>query len=427
MIKKQNKINFEFEKSLWNVSIFSILLLLIFGRNFTGILVLDFRIGELLVGAGLVIFFFSFYLLKNEENIKPILILNSFIILFFFTKNVFGDADIFDLYLYKSSSFIWTISYLYLGYFFSKKQKISQNNIIGFNLALFLSFILGVIYYPQNIQEYFLIYSDKFEFNKAHMYVLLFVLTTFLNKLFIKSKINVISIFLIYSSIFFPLFIYKSRGAFLAVLVYTIFYLYEFRKVIITNLKVILIVLPLCLLSFIFSSFLVSGTEVSLDDTQLIVSEIISNKNTADTFLSLYIEDGRFYSTDGNINWRLQIWQDVINDSIKDDLYIFGFGFQEILPAMDDPSRKGYDGSNENVHNYFINIFGRGGIVLLISFLIFYFRLVNIRHVGLYVIPILIVSSFDGTMENPHFPIVFYFFIGYFLNIFKNYSNDKES
>ena len=196
---------------------------------------------------------------------------------------------------------------------------------------------------------------------------------------------------------------------------------------IITNLKVILIVLPLCLLSFIFSSFLVSGTEVSLDDTQLIVSEIISNKNTADTFLSLYIEDGRFYSTDGNINWRLQIWQDVINDSIKDDLYIFGFGFQEILPAMDDPSRKGYDGSNENVHNYFINIFGRGGIVLLISFLIFYFRLVNIRHVGLYVIPILIVSSFDGTMENPHFPIVFYFFIGYFLNIFKNYSNDKES
>ena len=195
MIKKQNKINFEFEKSLWNVSIFSILLLLIFGRNFTGILVLDFRIGELLVGAGLVIFFFSFYLLKNEENIKPILILNSFIILFFFTKNVFGDADIFDLYLYKSSSFIWTISYLYLGYFFSKKQKISQNNIIGFNLALFLSFILGVIYYPQNIQEYFLIYSDKFEFNKAHMYVLLFVLTTFLNKLFIKSKINVISIF----------------------------------------------------------------------------------------------------------------------------------------------------------------------------------------------------------------------------------------
>ena len=175
--------------------------------------------------------------------------------------------------------------------------------------------------------------------------------------------------------------------------------------------------------------FFVSGSEVSIDDTQFIVSEIISNKNTADTFLSLYIEEGRFYSTDGNINWRLQIWQDVINNSIKNDLYIFGFGFQEILPAMDDPSRKGYDGSNENVHNYFINIYGRGGIVLLIAFLIFYITLVNInrRDLGLLVIPILIVSTFDGSMENPHFPIVFYFFIGYFLNIFKNYSEVKES
>ena len=109
----------------------------------------------------------------------------------------------------------------------------------------------------------------------------------------------------------------------------------------------------------------------------------------------------------------------MINDSIKDDLYIFDIWyFQEILPAMDDPSRKGYDGSNENVHNYFINIFGRGGIVLLIYLLIFYVILVNIRHVGLYVIPILIVSSFDGTMENPHFPIVFYFFHWLFFKYF---------
>ena len=87
--------------------------------------------------------------------------------------------------------------------------------------------------------------------------------------------------------------------------------------------------LPICLILFIFSSFLVSGSEVSIDDTQFIVSEIIGNKNTADTFLSLYIEEGRFYSTDGNINWRLQIWQDVINNSIKNDLYILVLGFKK--------------------------------------------------------------------------------------------------
>ena len=125
----------------------------------------------------------------------------------FFIKNVFDGANIFELYLYKSSSFIWTISYLYLGYLLGKNQKITQKNLIGFNLALSLSYILGVVYYPQNIQEYFLIYSDKFEFNKAHMYVLVFVITTFINKLYIKSNINIISIFLIYSSVLSTIYI----------------------------------------------------------------------------------------------------------------------------------------------------------------------------------------------------------------------------
>ena len=178
MLTKQNKTHFELEKVLWNVSVLSVLLLLIFARNFTGLLVLDFRIGEILVGAGLIIFLSGFYLFKNEEKIKPLFILNSLIVLFFFIKNVFDGANIFELYLYKSSSFIWTISYLYLGYLLGKNQKITQKNLIGFNLALILSYILGVVYYPQNIQEYFLIYSDKFEFNKAHMYVLVFVITT---------------------------------------------------------------------------------------------------------------------------------------------------------------------------------------------------------------------------------------------------------
>ena len=195
MLTKQNKTHFELEKVLWNVSVLSVLLLLIFARNFTGLLVLDFRIGEILVGAGLIIFLSGFYLFKNEEKIKPLFILNSLIVLFFFIKNVFDGANIFELYLYKSSSFIWTISYLYLGYLLGKNQKITQKNLIGFNLALILSYILGVVYYPQNIQEYFLIYSDKFEFNKAHMYVLVFVITTFINKLYIKSNINIISIF----------------------------------------------------------------------------------------------------------------------------------------------------------------------------------------------------------------------------------------
>ena len=62
------------------------------------------------------------------------------------------------------------------------------------------------------------------------------------------------------------------------------------------------------------------------------------------------------YSEDATANWRLQIWQDIIEDLSEKELYIFGYGYEEIIPAMDDVERKGTDGTNEHVHNYFVNI-----------------------------------------------------------------------
>ena len=38
----------------------------------------------------------------------------------------------------------------------------------------------------------------------------------------------------------------------------------------------------------------------------------------------LYIIDGRIYSNDVTSNWRLQIWQDVIEDLIKKNKILFG-------------------------------------------------------------------------------------------------------
>ena len=76
-------------------------------------------------------------------------------------------------------------------------------------------------------------------------------------------------------------------------------------------------------------------------------------------------------------------------------------------------SRSGYDGTNENVHNYFVNIIARGGYVqfLIISLIYLYFQnfAANNRNVLLLTMPILVVS-FLMLMENPHFPFVFYLF-----------------
>jgi hypothetical protein len=72
------------------------------------------------------------------------------------------------------------------------------------------------------------------------------------------------------------------------------------------------------------------------------------------------------------------------------------------------------------VHNYFINVFARGGLAhLTIIFLIYlYFvkNILNIHQLSLVLaitLPILSVSFFDASMENPHFPAIFYLFIGF--------------
>ena len=42
-----------------------------------------------------------------------------------------------------------------------------------------------------------------------------------------------------------------------------------------------------------------------------------------------------------------------------------------------DVERRGTDGTNENVHNYFINILARGGLVQVLFFMFFYIKIIN--------------------------------------------------
>ena len=104
-----------------------------------------------------------------------------------------------------------------------------------------------------------------------------------------------------------------------------------------------------------------------------------------------------------------------------------GFGYTELFEIMGDPSqpgRLGRDGLNEHVHNYFFNILGRGGIIQLIFFVLFYFYVFKIwkeKSINTFdffklFIPIMIVSGLDVTMEGVHFPLVFFSFLGYILS-----------
>ena len=131
-----------------------------------------------------------------------------------------------------------------------------------------------------------------------------------------------------------------------------------------------------------------------------------------------FLDNGRLFSSDGNINWRIQIWQDVLIDSLEDLSFIYGSGFNEKIPAMNNPLYTGKDGMNEYVHNYLVNIYARGGLVHLLLLVFFYFKLVksNKMHTTqkdfvVFITPFLIVSLFDSSMSSPHFPFVFFSFL----------------
>ena len=350
-----------------------------------------------------------------------VLLISSFIYL------IFARGDSFDTpYIYKASSYIWILGYLLLGYVFQNKFHSTKNEIVSLNVILLISYFLGVVYYPNFLINFFTTYSDKFDFPKASMYLLFYVLVTHLNfKQFNKNPINYYY-FLSLSGLFFPLFIFKSRGAFLAALIYFIFYSLLSKQFIITNLKIFTLALLVGIGAFYLSSFLISGAKIEPEKSTVIVSEVFENKDTSEAFYSIYLEEGRLYSRDGNINWRLQIWQDVIINSKENNHVLFGYGYGDIIPAMDDPQRKGEDGTNENVHNFLLNIFARGGLfhLLIYTFIIYEIlkspKIVNNQSlILLLIVPIFVVSFFDASMENPHFPLIFYFFLGRLTNELK--------
>ena len=85
-----------------------------FVRTFMGIYIFNLRIGEIAVGFSLVISFvliIYFLIVRKDSFIQYKLAINfGLIILSFFIVLIISGSQIFDLYTYKSSSYIWTTS-----------------------------------------------------------------------------------------------------------------------------------------------------------------------------------------------------------------------------------------------------------------------------------------------------------------------------
>ncbi len=415
---------------------------MLFNRSFIGLYIFGFRLGELLTGLGLFIAIIFLILPKNKlndfyfNNVQFYTL--KLIILSFIVINFLNNGSFFNTYTYKSSSYIWTTFFLFVGLITNLNSSIELEKIYKLFLVVpFLTYLFSSGNYPNFVIDFFKENSDKFQFLKASDVFIGYASINFLNKYFIKSQNRRFFYFLITSGLMLPLLLFASRGSFLGVVIYMIFELFYSRRYIYNNKLRVGLYFLIALIFFSFSALRIERSELnrpSIDDLIEVVnpeavsqsiSSLAEEKDTVRVIFSFYMHYGRLESTDPTANWRLDIWQDVIFDMVKEDRVLSGYGYNEIFPQMLDPTapgRLGRDGMNEHVHNYLVNIFARGGLFQLVLFLFFHFGLIlywkkenQNYQILMYIIPSIIVSLLDITLEGVQFPLIYYFFLYYFL------------
>ena len=423
--------------------IFSIM---IFARPAVGLEFFGFRLGEYLILLGFLMSIIFLFLPKkyaahfyfNDMQFYT----HKLIILSFFLIGISTNANFFNTYSYKSSSYIWTISFLFFGYIFNLKSNISYSIFfLPLLFVPFLNYLFSSGNYPNIFIDFFNIYSDKFQFLKASDIFLSYIVVNFLAKYFVKSHNRRFFYFMITSALLLPLLLFASRGSFVGLLLYVLFEIIYSRRYILNNKFRVSIYFLVSLIFFSVSVLRIDRSELSrlsVEDLIEVYSEeggiegisnslfeLADEKNTVNVVFSFYWHYGRLESTDPTTNWRLDIWQDAIYYMSDNNILTTGHGYNEIFPIMLDPTapgRLGRDGMNEHVHNYFVNIFARGGIFQLLLFIFFHLSL--IRHwkdknanyqILMYIVPCFFVSMLDITMEGVQFPFIYFSFLYYFL------------
>ena len=421
--------------SLFVINLFGVM---VFMRSFVGIYIFGIQLGKIYTGLSLLVSLLLsskkiFFLFFNEDlnNLRKSL---QFVTLSFFVVVLINRNFTFDLSSLRNSSFVWSIGYFFIGYYLVNRIN-KYYLMVASSLVLFASYFITFINYPNFIMDFFISFGDKFQFIKAADTLLLLIVFNFLvKKMNFDTKFEFIT-FLFTLSLFLPYFFVQSRGSVLGALIYLLFNLYSFRRYIINNYFRSLILIIFSGILFYGSSFLISGISYSdeynpesiQEVNEILIDEVVTKKDVPKGFLTFYFADGRIHSYDNTTNWRLDIWQDLVEDLYKKNKILFGLGYEGIFEIMLDPTapgRLGRDGLNENVHNYFMNIFGRGGIFQLSIFLYLYLNIYRFWKQKGYstnsfytlILPLLIVSSLDVTMEGVQFPLIFFSFLGYYVS-----------
>tara|TARA_Y100000389_G_scaffold184164_1_gene202350 strand:+ start:5778 stop:7079 length:1302 start_codon:yes stop_codon:yes gene_type:complete len=410
-----------------NFLFISILIVLVNGRSLMGLYLFGFRLAELLTGFSILLFFLLIYKYKFfRENLGQKFV-NSFLILvfYFFIINLLNSANFLDLYVYKTSVYIWYISFMFFGFIIFKNIEITEKYFYVGYLGLFIQFMFNVLYYPNFLTQFFNEYSDKTQFLKGAEIAIFFIVVTFFANKYGENH-SLVDLFVLSSSLYIPLIFFKSRSAAIALFIYIVVMVYRKKKYFFENRRRSFILFTISTILFLTTSHFLVDNTFEIQETPEAVAQVFKHKyivsNTFDEKVPFfYIFENRLYSADGNLNWRLQLWQEIVIFAEQNDQIIFGQGFHIKPLVFDNFIYSGLDGLNENSHNYFLNIFIRGGIFGVLLVLYFFYNMIKIPKVNftnseflIFFLPLVFISMFDGSMENPYFSIVFYFFVSSF-------------
>ena len=417
--------------SIGNLYFIFLLITALFTRSFMGLRIFGFRLGELLVAFGL--FSCILYVLSQVYNKKlsnKFFIIFSLFLIYFLIVIFLTNGSLVSLYTYKSSSFIWMIGYYFLTTIYFQKIKFSIFHIISAGSIPLIIYIFNSGNYPDFIINFFKANSDKFQFNKGSdvLIAFVFICVLFGNGL-IKKEYFMIYFNLI-GFLLLPLFLTLSRASFFSCILYILLLNLNEYKFIISKGKYSFYILLASILLFIISSIRLAGlpelesrSEEPIIFIQESITEVVERKNT-NKFLSFYFCENRLCSEDNTLDWRLDIWSDLIVDQINKEQLLIGFGFNEIFEIMKDPTapgRLGREGLNEHVHNHIFTIVGRMGLigVFLYSLLQFnLFAMNSTKKILLFIFPLFLVTMFDTTMESVQFPILYYTILGFRTKVF---------
>ena len=408
----------------------------IFSRSFLGIYIFGFRVGEYLMAFALILFVFTLFF-KFENN--PLSLLNSnvrlgltLLFIFFIITFVYSNSQLTDPYSYKTSTYIWSLSFLFLG-LSSKEIKLNKTGIQIFQLVIVFVYVTSIYGYPEGLIDFILQISDKYELHKGSDLALFYIISIVVINKNCSYSFNGFKYLCINSSLFLPLLLFKSRSAFIACFIFFIYEFYKCLKDSSFQKKQTLILLTTSIFLLSISTYLTQNKEIPEEINIDLISESYNSlseyrlKHYQQDYPLFYFEDGRVFSGDGNLNWRLIMWQDAITDNIDDNKLPIGIGYKEMFNVfkVDNTGygndRRGIDRLNEQVHNYFVTILLRGGLLQLVIILFIFYNILNSSIInssrvslGFFMFAVLFISCFDSSMENSHFPLLFYYFLGNF-------------